>query len=411
MQQIKILSTLFLLLIFSGCAVKDGLGERAKIDPTLPKPQNIRTLSDRSSIGFEWEYVKNQEIAGYKIYKNKKDGSSEVAATLKDRFISHYTDSRLDADTMYSYRFSSFTKDGVESDATPVVAVKTMPQLEPISFVAGVNNLPNRAKIVWRPHTSVDVTSYIIQKSGTGDTNWKELATVEHRLSAEYIDTDVKSGGLYKYRVFAKTFDGALSLPSQIVEVNTKSLPLAAKSIYATKDLPKQIVVSWEAEEQKDFSHYKLYSSDKPDGSYISLYSGNEKKFIDKINEDGAVRYYRVGVIDKDGLESPYTQSATGFTKPKPITPVFTLATIKENRVHLAWSSSEKESVTFKITKRWGNFLNKQQISFKDIKGFSFEDKDVDLGQKYLYSIEAIDKDGISSKPSDEVELFVPKGL
>lgn len=407
----KAVSALFLAAIISGCGTKDDLLDRPKIDPNLPKPSNVRTMSDRGSIGFEWDYASNPAIEGYKIYRSKEGMESEHIATLKDRFVSHYADSELKPETMYSYRFSSYTKDGIESDATPVVSVKTAPVLEPISFIAAVNNLPKRAKIVWRPHVSPDVVEYLIQKSGENDKNWDDIAKVSPRLMAEYIDTKVSSGKLYRYRVIAKTFDGSYSKPSEAVTVSTKELPLPVTSIYATKNLPKQISVTWESPQQKEFEKFNLYRADKPESKFDLVYSGVEKKFLDKIDGDGEVRYYKVSVVDKDGLESPFELSATGVTRPKPLTPTFTLATIRENRVHLAWSSAEKEAVTFKITKKWGGFLSKQSITFTDIKGFSFEDKDVDLGQKYQYYIEAIDVDGIVSRPSDEVELFVPKGL
>jgi fibronectin type 3 domain-containing protein len=407
----KVLSPLFLAALISGCANKESLLDRPKIDPNLPKPMNVRTISDRTSIGFEWEYVNNPVVEGYKVYKSVEGGGSELTTTIKDRFTSHYADKGLKADTAYSYRLSSYTKDGVESDATTVVSVKTKPVLESVSFIAAVDNLPNRAKIVWRPHISPDVVEYTVQKSGPNDKNWDDVAKVSPRLMAEYIDTNVESGKTYYYRVIAKTFDGSYSKPSEIVTVNTKKLPLPATKLYATKDLPKQIAVSWEAPEQKEFDKYNLYRADAPDSKYSLVYTGIETKFLDKIDEDGAVRYYKVAVVDKDALESPFELSATGVTRPKPITPVFTLATIKENRVYLTWTTNEKEPVTFKITKKWGSFLNKQNITFTDIKGFNFEDKDVDLGQKYQYYIEAVDRDGIISKPSDEVELFVPKGL
>lgn len=407
----KALSALFLTLLVSGCANKDSLLDRPKIDPNLPKPVNVRTMSDRTSIGFEWEYTANPRVEGYKVYRGTDNGGSELIATVKDRFASHFADSGLKTDTSYSYRFSSYTKDGVESDATTVVSAKTTPPLEAVSFIAAISNLPERAKIIWRPHVSPDVVEYIIQKSGENDRNWDDVAKVSPRLMAEYIDTKVQSGRTYYYRVIAKTFDGSYSKPSETVTVTTKKLPLAATSIFATKDLPKQIAISWDAPEQKEFDKFNLYRADAPDSKYSIVYTGVEKKFLDKIDGDGEVRYYKVSVVDKDGLESPFELSATGVTRPKPLTPTFTLATIKENRVHLAWTTNEKEPVTFKITKKWGSFLNKQSITFTDIKGFSFEDKDVDLGQKYQYYIEAVDRDGIVSKPSDEVELFVPKGL
>ncbi len=69
------LSSLALIAAFSGCATSNALLDRPKVDPSLPKPANIKTMSDRTSIGFEWDYINDPAIEGYKIYRNGKEVS------------------------------------------------------------------------------------------------------------------------------------------------------------------------------------------------------------------------------------------------------------------------------------------------------------------------------------------------
>ena len=171
------LSSLALIAAFSGCATSNALLDSPKVDPSLPKPANIKTMSDRTSIGFEWDYINDPAIEGYKIYRNGKEGS-ELVATIKDRYASHYADKELKPDTLYSYRFSSLTPEGVESDASTVVNVKTKPLLEKVSFVAAIDNLPNRTKISRRPHPRPDVVEYTVQKGGYADKNWEDIAII-----------------------------------------------------------------------------------------------------------------------------------------------------------------------------------------------------------------------------------------
>ncbi|HRF56123.1 MAG TPA: hypothetical protein PLV58_01870 [Campylobacterales bacterium] len=409
----KGLSALFLAALISGCAGKDSLLDRAKTDTSLPKPSNVRTMSDRTSIGFEWDYPDSPTIAGYHIYRGSPSGGSELVGVIKDRFMSHYVDTNLQEDTSYSYRFSSYTIDKTESDATPVVSVKTAPQLEAVSFIASVNNLPNRSKIVWRPHVSPEVSGYIVQKSAAGGKNWEDVAKVSSRLMSEYIDKVVDNGKVYYYRVIAKTYDGSYSKPSQAVAVNTKNPPAVIPELGASKNLPKRIALSWQPIVQKEFSAYRLYKADAIDSPYSLIYTGKETKYLDMVSRDGETKYYKITVVDKDELESPLSQSFSvmGAAKKSPNTPIFTLATIKDNRVYLAWNKPNGESVAYKITKKWGPIIDRQSITYTDIQGLNFEDKEIDLGVKYLYSIEAVDKDGLTSKASDDVELFVPKGL
>lgn len=401
--------TLGLAVFLAGCATTDQT-PKITIDPKLPKPQNIRVITTHNSAAFEWDLLNYSNLDGFYIYRSDKDGMMSRVASIKDRFTTHYQDQGLKSDSTYQYRFSSFSKDGMESDGSGVVVAKTQPPIEAVSFIANVDNLPNRAKIVWRPHPNPSIVSYVIQKSDVYRQKWEDIAVVKGRLQAEYIDKDVESGKTYYYRVVAKAFDDSLSYPSQSVEVKVKKLPIPVDSVYATKNIPKQIVITWEAPEQKEFAGFRLYRADKTDGTYKAIANTSEKKFVDRIDEDGAVRYYKVTVVDKDRLESPAMNIATGLTKPLPTTPKFSLATIKENKVVLAWTMDGGE-YTYRITKKWGSFLNKNIITFKDIKELRFEDKDVDLGTSYTYSIEAVDKDGLASKMSDEVELFVPKGL
>lgn len=398
-------------IFLAGCANNSPLTPRSSIDPSLPKPQNIRVITSGSSAAFEWDLVQKSSIEGFCIYRANKNGAMEKIATVKDRFSTHFEDQGLVNGSTYQYSFSSYTKDGVESSGSDMVIAKTQPIIESISWIANVDNLPNRAKIVWRPHTNPSVVGYVIQKSDSHQQKWEDAASVKGRLQAEFIDKDVESGKTYFYRVVAKLFDDSRTLASQAVEVKVKKLPLAVESIFATKDLPRQIAISWESPEQKEFSNFRVYRAEKTDGNYKTLLNTTEKKYIDRVDEDGALRYYKVTVVDKDGLESPSLNIATGLTKPLPETPKFTLATIKENRVSLAWSVSNSNELTYRITKKWGSFINKQVVAYNDIRELSFVDKDVDLGNTYTYSIESIDRDGLASKVSDEVELFVPKGL
>lgn len=409
----KGLSALFLAALISGCAGKDSLLDVTKTDTSLPKPSNVRTMSDRTSIGFEWDYPDNPAIAGYRIYRGSPNGGSELIGATKDRFTSHYVDTDLKEETAYSYRFSSYTIDKTESDATPVVSVKTAPQLEAVSFIASVSNLPNRSKIVWRPHVSPEVSGYIVQKSVAGGKNWEDVAKVSSRLMSEYIDKEVDNGKVYYYRVIAKTCDGSYSKPSQAVAVNTKNPPAAIPELGASKNLPRQIALSWQPTIQKEFFAYRLYRADAIDSAYSLIYTGKETKYLDTISRDGETKYYKITVVDKDELESPLSQSfgVMGSTRKSPSAPAFTLATIKDNRVYLTWSNPNGEAATYKVTKKWGPIIDRQSITYTDIRGLSFEDKEIDLGVKYLYSIEAVDKDGLISKASDDVELFVPKGL
>ncbi len=412
----RLLTLACCLAILTGCSSSNfGLSKDSKskqqittIDSSLPKPTNIRTISARNQVGFEWSLVDNPRITAVAIYKSDSNGSFTKIATLDDRFITHYADVGLTPDTTYYYRFATNAAGGVESDLGTPITVKTLPTLDAVSFIAPVDSLPKRAKIVWKPHPNDAVIEYQVQKTDAAGRDWVLVSTVGPRLMAEYIDTNVQSGQVYNYRVIAKTFDGQLSLPSKIVQVKPKNLPMAIVDINATKTIPKRIVVQWKGPNQS-FEAYQLYRAIKPDGTFEPILKTKETIYNDNITEDGAVRYYKVSVIDKDGLESTAQQVATGTTKPLPPSPNFTQASITENKVQLAWDRPQyKEPLKFRITKKWGT-VNQKESVIEDIPATVFVDTDVIPGTKYTYYVQSVDKDGLFSVPSDGAELSIPK--
>lgn len=409
-RSLQLLLTTALLLLISGCQNASFIQKPKVTAANLPKPTNIKTLASTNAVALEWEYKNSTDVDGYRVYRSNKSGKLEAIATLKNRFASHYTDTGLEAEQEYSYALASVSTDGAESETTALINIKTLPPFEPISFIAGVNNLPNLAKIVWRPHTNMVVGEYEIQRFDIAKSAWAQIASVKPRLLCEYIDKDVDSGKTYRYRIIAKGLDGSYSKPSAETNVSTKKLPPSPESITASKDQPRQIEVRWQAAPDSKHENFKLYGAKTVDGNFELLTTTREATYLDKIAGDGELRYYKVSAVDKDLLESPTKNVAAGMTKPLPKTPNFTLATIRENKVMLNWICDDKEVAKYRITRRSGSVFAKDIVEINDITGLQFLDKDVDLGVKYLYRIESIDKDGLVSKPSDEVELFVPKG-
>jgi len=66
--------------------------------------------------------------------------------------------------------------------------------------------------------------SYIVQRSMDG-TNWTEVAETSQ---TSYLDTVPRYNTTYYYRVFAKSSEGVLSDPSDVVEVTTPPVPVPA---------------------------------------------------------------------------------------------------------------------------------------------------------------------------------------
>lgn len=392
-------------MFLSGC-----FGTSAPIiqtDSSLPQVGELRTLADMSSVGLEWTPINDERVKGYYLYRSKANSAKLTRVKIiDDRYSSHYSDNDLSPNTAYAYKISTFGYSGKESVPSPLVKVTTNPRIDAVSFVQAVSDLPNRTKVIWRPHTNTSVTGYIVQRRKVGSQDWSKEGTIKGRLSAEYIDIGLNDNARFEYRVIATTDQGVDSKASQTVSATTKPLPHMIKGILATTTEPKKIIIDWQPSTNADMDYYKVYSS--PTSVLLFTYLAKTKKphFEDLINSNGTTRYYKVTVVDKDGLESnKQDDPVKGSTLSAPNKPSFSEASQNGSQVILKWTPVPN-AVSYIISKE-ANGGSKQYI--KGINDTMFVDSSIVPGAKYEYNVYAVDRYGLVSDASDDADITMPK--
>ncbi|WP_314068277.1 hypothetical protein [Campylobacter showae] len=392
-----------LAIVMSGCVSSSG---PAQVNPNLPTVQSLKTISDMTEVGFEWTPTPTSNVAGYYLYRsnpNENNGKMKVVADIKDRFASHYVDANLAPETTYSYEMRTYNESKQISGPGMIVSTTTKPLMDSVPFVRALTNLPERVKLIWRPHPDLRVASYVVEKADINKENWRQIAEVKGRLNAEYIDDDVKSGRSYKYRVFVKTTSGTISKPSEIVDSTTKQLPSEVVNAQATQNVPKKIILTWDSVASDDFGYYKIYSASSKYMPYTYLVKTTSNSYEDLINENGATRYYKITIVDKDGLESKKpSEPIIGMTLGAIDAPVVSSIVADSTAVKLTWNASDKAR-SFTVIRDGGGSEQK----FTNITGNEFVDNSVAYGLKYSYKVIAVDEYGISSDASQKAEIAV----
>lgn len=393
-----------LAVVISGCV---SPSTPTQVNASLPTIQNLKTISDMTEIGFEWTPTPSPEVAGYYLYRsnpNENNGKMKVVADIKDRFASHHVDSNLAPETTYSYEMRTYNANKQISNAGVMISASTKALMDSVPFVRALTNLPERVKLIWRPHPDLRVASYIVEKADIGKENWRQIAEVKGRLNAEYIDDSVKSGRAYKYRVFVKTSTGTVSKPSAIVDSTTKPLPSTVTNIQASNNTPKKIILTWDSVASDDFGYYKIYSASNKFLPYTYLAKTKTNSYEDLINENGATRYYKITIVDKDGLESKRPEEAVvGSTLAAMEAPVVTSIVADSSAVKLQWSSSEKAR-SYTVIREGGD---SGEQKFTNITGNEFIDTNVAYGLKYTYRVIAVDEYGINSDESKKASVSI----
>jgi fibronectin type 3 domain-containing protein len=402
------------LLILSGCATSPKPGGEATIDASLPIVELTKNgvVADMNAVAFEWKSVADPKVKGiyvYKMFKDSSDSGDDYYATINNKYITHYLDTDIKPSMQYRYYFKTFN-DKAESRRSAIVIVDSLPVLKSVSWIHSIQGMPRSAKIIWRPHANKKVVSYIIEKKTLEDDTWEKLTTVDGRLSAEYIDKDLADNRVYKYRIRVKTYDDIISTPSKEVKVITKPLPQAVANIQATRNLPKKIKVTWDKSNDKDFYRYFVYRSEDVDDGYELIAKLHNNYFVDEIQKDGQQYFYRVSVVDKDGLESEYKyNSIQGITLIRPTAPAISEIKLINNKVILTWSKVDPRTVSYIVVKTskkgWFNATTKEI----KVNGTKFVDENIESDATYRYKLFGLDKNGIRSLPSVEAEVKSPK--
>ena len=398
-----------LALLLSGCNGSTPTPPEDAIDTSLPVISINGHMEDMKSIAFEWKDVKDPRVTGIYVYRNdpqKDDSQITRYATLDNRFATHYEDNGVVPNTKYQYFFTTFS-DKAQSQKSNTLSVSSLPVLPSVAWIDSIQNMPKSVKILWRPHTDLRVNSYILERKSLADDDFKEIAHINGRLNAEYIDNNLNNGQIYKYRIRAVTFDNVESTPSQVVQAVTKLLPPDIQGLTVSNNLPKKIKLSWQPSSVSDFAYYKLYRGESATGTLD--YHGKliTNSFTDDVQDDGKQYFYRVTAVDKDGLEGDTSIPALqGITLAKPKTPDMMEAKIVNNKAELRWISSDRriKSYTLIKTARKGWFdSNVDEI--RSITDTRFTDPNVYAGTVYKYQVMGVDENNISSEPSTEATI------
>lgn len=408
-KSMKSLLLIALVLLFSACSPK-----APTVDNTIPTVNynSIKSISDITSIGFEWQKVDNPRVVGYNFYRTDlQNGSNtlKLITTTNSRYTTHYVDRGLEPKTKYAYQISAKLDNGSETTTTEAYIAETLRRIVPVNGAQAISNLPKKVKILWQPHQDNRVQYYRVEKYNSTINEWLFLATIDQRLSAEYIETGLDDNTTYQYRIKAFTFDDVESAPTKTLVATTKPLPISPTNVKASNNIPRKIFLTWNASPNQDIIGYNIYRRASLGYSKIKSVDANTLEYTDSIDagNDGQIYNYKVIAVDKDNLESTTGIEPTkGQSLAKPIKPTITFAQIQPEGVVLNWQAGDDRAVSYNVVKKIEkNLFQSDTVVFKNISGTSFTDSNVVSGGEYEYSIQAIDEFGLISENSNSVEL------
>ena len=352
--------------------------------PSIPDGL-VATAVSTTQIDLVWNPSTDGEtgISEYVVYRDGFEVGRSTSAS--------YSDTGLEASTVYQYRISAINGQGLESSQSGPQNEKTLdpePPPPPTNLSASTVSA-SEIDLSWTASTAGDVTGYRVLRNGSS------VAVLGTTTS--YRDSGLKGFTTYNYTVIALDSEGLESGPSAPAQATTLDAtpPTMPSNLAATATGTTTIGLTWaaSADPETGVASYLVFRN----GSQIG--STSQTTYQDTGLGPSTTYVYRVRAVNGDGLESSLSNeaSATTLDATEPSTPTNLVATPADtDRIDLNWTaSSDPESgiAGYRIFRDGSQVGQTAQTSFSDT-GLS-------PATEYEYRVRAVNGDGLQSGLSD----------
>lgn len=302
---------------------------------TLPKPSPLDSLSATSNqlraVQLEWETSPEPDVDGYLIYrKNSPEDMFKKIATIEGRGTIRHLDGKkipgnLDDGHTYYYQIHSRNITGATSHPSEIVAATTRPPPPSVVGLSARSGQFRHVSLYWEASSDTQVTDYQIWRA-SDDHSFAKIATVKGRETTEFKDSikmnliqEVSGysidGKVFHYKIKGVNLAGAVSADSKMVSAKTKSPPSTPKILRVQNGPGTGFKVIWHPISQKDILEYVIEKAKTGKSRYrkvVSIPAQPPQKpftFIDQEVIWKTPPFYRVKAIDRDSLESEWSQA------------------------------------------------------------------------------------------------------
>jgi fibronectin type 3 domain-containing protein len=376
-----------------------GTGE----DPPPAPPTGLGAIpgSDEGEIDLSWDPNSEPDLSHYRIERDDNSGFTSPASWTTDPPF--YTDSGLTPGQTYFYRVFAVDAGGNESPPSGTASsdAQDLPPSAPTALNAWTGTGEGEIEIAWNPSPEPDVEEYRLERA---DNPGFSGSTSFLTPTPAYSDSGLTPGEAYYYRAFAIDEGGNESGPSNTDSATAQDLPPAPPTgLNAVSGTAEgEIDVTWNANSEPDFDHYRLERADNPGFAGATSFVTSNTFYDDSGLTPGDTYYYRVFAVDDGTNESDpsNTDSATARDLP-PAAPTGVAADpgVGEGEIDVSWNASTEPDFDHYRLER------DTDPGFPSPSGFvtgstSFADSGLMPGTVYHYRVFAVDDGGNESDPS-----------
>ena len=289
---------------------------------TKGKPPGATDLKAKSGlvkkVELSWTANPQEEVKGYTLFWSKeKTGKFFMLKRIEGRMTGTFIDKSRSGDPLednrtYYYAVKTYNRVDVDSDLSEIVAATTKPRPAKPSGLKGETMKMKSAPLAWLANPEKDIVYYrVFRKAASESGNFSDVAKVPAQ-ETRYLDKDLKDGVTYLYKIQAEDGDGLLSDFSDEIMVQIKPRPKSPEQLSGDFQTGS-VELKWRPGPEPDIAYYRIYEKSYwstetvPGADKVTSPSVKFKVVLEK----GKKKTYVVTSVDKDGLESEYSQEIT----------------------------------------------------------------------------------------------------
>lgn len=397
--------------------------EISAVPKDLTPPNRIygfRTELKNKSILLSWLISKDVDCVGYNIYKslNEKEGFVKINVTPLAKIDATFTDNDVKEGGKYFYYLEAFDKSGNASKTD--VASYVIPDMTPPNIPKNLKATSEIGKIslTWDKNSDSDLEGYYVFRALKNEESNFQLLNNEPLKSNSFTDKLLKEAGNYfLYRICAVDKNYNRSEATHFIATRMPDIvaPLPVTLMRADWKA-SQVKLYWSQNHERDIKGYEVWRAETdPDLKEINpqkitplLINSKTLTYTDeKVPSSKTVLYYVVSVDSADNHSVASNKKIIALmTKARTSVAVSNLRGIYETslkRVNLSWTEPINVIINgYKVYRKtqFGSFIPVSGVK----KATAFTDKNITIGQSYLYKILSVTADSEDSY-SNEIKV------
>lgn len=329
-----------------------------------PAISNLQNLEN--GILLQWKVTAG--VSGYNIYRKTSlsDAWTQIDS-VSDGDINRYTDKNVSCGTTYYYAVTSYVGDN--SYDTYVTTESVNYRTGPGTSYAKAGTLESGVQVKVDPSykkTADGYTWYKIHYSGS-----------DYYVASQYLKKQASASGSTTLQESEKSSYKSIMYLTQVTLTKSENTADGVK-------------ISWN--KVKGASEYYVYRKGS-DGKYTRLgkSSGNTLNYTDKTAESGSTYTYTVRAVSGDSIGT-YKSTSTIYCLAYPV--ISSVSNV-QNGIHISWNKVKGASEYYLYRKSSDGVYSR--LASVSESTLSYTDKKAVNGEKYVYTLRAVNKNTISA--------------